>query len=96
MYVVVARWLAQEGHVEDVIAAIKEMIPHALAEPACEAYIVNQSVDDPRQFLLYEQYHDEAGFQAHTQTAAFKELVLGKIVPLLEDRGRDIYQTIEP
>lgn len=96
MYVVVARWLVQEGHVEDVIAAIKEMIPHALAEPACEAYIVNQSVENPRQFLLYEQYHDEAGFQAHTQTAAFKELVLGKIVPLLEDRGRDIYRTVEP
>lgn len=96
MYVVVARWLVQEGHVENVIAAIKEMIPHALAEPACEAYIVNQSVENPRQFLLYEQYHDEAGFQAHTQTAAFKELVLGKIVPLLEDRGRDIYRTVEP
>jgi quinol monooxygenase YgiN len=96
MYVVVARWLVQEGHVEDVIATIKEMIPHSLSEPACEAYIVNQSVDDPRQLLLYEQYHDEAGFQAHTQTAAFKELVLGKIVPLLEDRGRDIYRTIEP
>lgn len=96
MYVVIARWLVQEGHVEDVIATIKEMIPHSLSEPACEAYIVNQSVDDPRELLLYEQYHDEAGFQAHTQTAAFKELVLGKIVPLLEDRGRDIYRTIEP
>lgn len=96
MYVVVARWLVKEGHVEDVITAIKEMIPHSLAEAACEAYIVNQSVENPRQFLLYEQYHDEAGFQAHTQTAAFKELVLGTIVPLLEDRGRDIYRTIEP
>ena len=96
MYVVVARWLVQEGHVDEVVATIKEMIPHSLSEPACEAYIVNQSEDDPRQLLLYEQYHDEAGFQAHTQTAAFKELVLGKIVPLLEDRGRDIYRTIEP
>lgn len=96
MYVVVANWLAKEGQVNAVIAAITEMIPHARAEPACEAYIINQSVDNPRQFLLYEQYHDEAGFTAHTQTAAFKELVLGRIVPLLEDRGRDIYRTVEP
>ncbi len=96
MYVVVARWLVKDGHVDEVIAAIKEMIPHALAEPACEAYIINQSVDDPRQFLLYEQYHDLAGFEAHTETAAFKELVLGKIRPLLEDRGRETYRIIEP
>jgi len=95
MYVVVARWMAKEGEVDAVVAAIKEMIPHALSEPACEAYIINQSVDDPRQFLLYEQYHDEAGFQAHTQTEAFKEIVLGRIVPLLADRGREIYHLIE-
>ena len=96
MYVVVARWLAKEGQTEAVITAIKEMIPHARSEPACEAYIINQSTENPRLFLLYEQYHDEAGFKAHTDTAAFKELVQGRIVPLLEERGRDIYRLIEP
>ncbi len=96
MYVVVARWLIKEGHVDEVLAAIREMVPHSRAEPACDAYIVNQSVDDPRRLMLYEQYHDQAGFEAHTQTAAFKELVLGKIVPLLEERGRDIYTIVEP
>ena len=96
MYVVVANWLAKEGQEDEVITSIREMIPHARSEPACDAYIINQSVDNPRQFLLYEQYHDEAGFIAHTETAAFKELVLGRIVPLLEDRGRDIYRLIEP
>ncbi|MBA2521232.1 MAG: antibiotic biosynthesis monooxygenase [Chloroflexia bacterium] len=96
MYVVVARWLIKEGNVDEALATIRRMIPHALAEPACEAYIVNQSVDDPRRILLYEQYHDQAGFAAHTETAAFKELVLGKIVPLLEERGREIYEVVEP
>lgn len=96
MYVVVARWLIKEGHIDEVVAVIREMVPHSLAEPACAAYIVNQAVDEPRRILLYEQYHDEAGFIAHTQTAAFKDLVLGKIVPLLEERGRDIYTVIEP
>ena len=96
MYVLVARWLVKDGHVDAVIDAIKEMIPHARSEPDCEAYIINQSVENPRLFLLYEQYHDEAGFQAHTETAAFKELVQGKIVPLLEERGREIYRLIEP
>lgn len=96
MYVVVARWLIQDGQVDTVLAAIREMIPHARSEPACEAYIINQSVENPRQLLLYEQYHDEAGFQAHTETQAFKDIVLGRIVPLLEDRGRDIYRLIEP
>jgi quinol monooxygenase YgiN len=96
MYVVVARWLIKEGHVDEVLATIREMVPHSLSEPACEAYIVNQSVDDPRRVLLYEQYHDQAGFEAHTQTAAFKDLVVGKIMPLLEERGREIYEVVEP
>ena len=94
MLVVVARWTIQDEHVDEAIALIKEMIPHALAEPACEAYFVNQSVEDPRQVLLYEQYHDEAGFAAHQETAAFKEIVLGKIRPLLADRGRELYTLV--
>lgn len=96
MYVVVARFQAQEGKGDEVERALAEMIPHALAEPGCDAYYVNRSREDADLFLLYEQYRDEAAFQFHTTTEPFKRLVLGRAVPLLANRGREIYSLVEP
>jgi quinol monooxygenase YgiN len=52
-------------------------------------------VEDPRAFLIYEQYDDEAGFDAHRETEHFKRYVLEEGVPLLEDRSRGLYVTLE-
>ena len=96
MYVVVADYYAQEGKAEEIARILKKMIPLSRAEPACRAYIINQSREDPRRFLLYEQYADEDGYKAHQATDAFKENILGKIVPMLETRVRHFYEVIEP
>jgi quinol monooxygenase YgiN len=79
-----------------VLAILKQVVPLSRAEPGNRAYIVNQSVDDPRQILLYEQYEDEAAFQYHAGRSEFAELVKGKIWPLLESRVREVYETVEP
>jgi (4S)-4-hydroxy-5-phosphonooxypentane-2,3-dione isomerase len=96
MYVVAARYYTQEGKDEEVAAILRTMIPISNAEPGCILYTVNRSVDDPRKFLLYEQYRDRAGYEAHMETQPFKENILGKVVPMLESRERDFYETIEP
>lgn len=96
MFVVVAQYYTQEGREEEVAGVLRRMIPISNAEPGCALYVVNRSPDDPRKFLLYEQYHDRAGYEAHTQTDAFEELVLGTAVPLLESRVRDFYEVLEP
>jgi quinol monooxygenase YgiN len=72
------------------------MIPISRAEPGCALYTVNRSVDDPRKFLLYEQYRDQSGYEAHMATDAFKENILGRVVPMLESRVRDFYYVVEP
>ncbi|MDP9470615.1 MAG: antibiotic biosynthesis monooxygenase [Chloroflexota bacterium] len=96
MYVVAARYYAKEGRDDEVTRLLRAMIPISLAEPGCALYTVNRSTEDPRRFLLYEQYRDEASFQAHTASEAFKERVLGQIVPLLESRERDFFETVDP
>ncbi|HXP94445.1 MAG TPA: putative quinol monooxygenase [Candidatus Binatia bacterium] len=55
-------------------------------EPGCKMFIAHQAQDDPRRFFLYEQYDDQAAFEAHQQTAHFKEHVLGKVRPWAQDR----------
>ena len=95
MYVVAAQYYAKEGKDDEIARILQTMIPISRAEPGCALYTVNRSLDDPRKFLLYEQYHHKSGYEAHMATAAFKENILGKVVPMLESRVRDFYQVVE-
>ena len=94
MYVVVARFVAKDGAGDEVAMYLAEMTPHSKAEPGCRAYIINRSVEDPNTFLLYEQYADAAAFEAHRENPEFQRLVIGKVVPLLASRGREIYDVV--
>ena len=96
MFVVVARYTIKTGSEKAVIDVLKQMIPLSRAEPGCVFYSVNQSPEDPRQLLLYEQYVNKAGYEAHMATDAFKANILGKVVPMLESREREFYETVEP
>jgi (4S)-4-hydroxy-5-phosphonooxypentane-2,3-dione isomerase len=96
MFVVSAQYYAKEGKADEILAILKQMIPISRAEPGCAFYAVNVSVDDPRKLLLYEQYYDRSGYEAHMATEAFKENILGKVVPMLESRVRDFYEVLEP
>jgi quinol monooxygenase YgiN len=95
MYVVAAQYYAKEGTADEIAAILREMIPISRAEPGCALYVINRSLDDPRKFLLYEQYHDRAAYDAHMATEPFKRNILGKVVPMLESRVRDFYEVVE-
>lgn len=96
MYVVAAQYLAKEGKDDEIAAILQTMIPISRAEPGCALYTVNRSVEDPRKFLMYEQYYDKSGYEAHMATEPFKENILGKVIPMLESRVRSFYEVIEP
>jgi quinol monooxygenase YgiN len=96
IYVVAAQYYAQEGKQDEIAEILQMMIPISRAEPGCALYTVNRSLDDPRKFLLYEQYHGREGYEAHMATEPFKENILGKVVPMLESRVRDFMSTLEP
>ena len=94
MIVVVAEYVVGEGNVEKVIELLNVWGPMARAEEGNRAFIVNQSTEDPRQFLLYEQYVDDAAFAFHSSRPEFKTVVLDQIVPLLESRQRRMFTVV--
>jgi len=55
----------------------------------------HQSTEDPRKFLFYEQYKDEAALQAHRNSAHFKQYVIGGLDAIMEHRSRDLYTVVE-
>ena len=93
-YVVAAWWRASEGQEEKIRELIEIMAPLSRDEPACRFYQAHRSVDDSRLFFLYEQYDDEAGYEAHMATEHFETYVRGEAIPRLESRERSFYVTM--
>ena len=95
-YVVSAKWRAKAGKEDRLLEVIREMTPASRAEPGNVFYQAQRSLEDPRLFYLYEQYTDEAGYQAHQDSEHFTRLVKEEAIPeLLEDREREFYETID-
>jgi quinol monooxygenase YgiN len=95
MVVLVAKYTVKAGQGDHVEAALRRMTPLVReSEPGCTFYQANRSPDDPDHFLLFEQYRDDAALAAHRETAHFKEIIEGTIVPMLERRERALYTPI--
>jgi quinol monooxygenase YgiN len=84
--VVVARWQVSDGSLGDVLAHLAALREASLAEPGCLGYEVYRSVDAPGQLLLREAYRDDAALDAHRKSVHYRELVIGRILPLLAGR----------
>lgn len=94
-YVVTALWGAKEGEEDAVREILETLAPLCLAEPGCRQFTVHRSTEDPRLFLLYEQYDDEAAFEAHAASEHVERYVRGDAVPRLERRERSFYVRLD-
>ena len=94
MYVVIARWVAREGEEADVERVLKLMAPISRDESGCREFIVLRSTVEPRTYLLYEVYDDQAAWLAHRETEHFKKHVVGDAVPRLETRTFAHYEIL--
>lgn len=95
MIVLTATYVVREGEEAAVEALLREMAALTRHEPGCITYIAQRSREQPRKYLLYEQYRDQAALEAHSTADYFQEKVLGEIVPRLESRVREFYEIVE-
>jgi quinol monooxygenase YgiN len=96
MVVLVAKYFCKPGKGNEVEKYLKEMKPLVEKnEKGCVVYYANRSNDNKDLFLLYEQYVDQNALEAHRETPHFKEIIEGKIMPLLEKREREVYTLVE-
>jgi quinol monooxygenase YgiN len=94
-FVVAATWIAEPGEEAVVADTIRTMTPLSRAEEGCHYYQAQVSGDDPRRFLLYEQYDDEAAYEAHKQSPHFQEHVVGFALDRPEDRSVTTWTTLD-
>lgn len=65
MISLVAKLTIQEGKEQDFIDAMRNVVPAVREEPGNHAYVMNRSKENPRLFVFYEEYADQAAFDAH-------------------------------
>jgi quinol monooxygenase YgiN len=84
--VTIARWQTRKGTLGDVLRLTAELRLKSLAEPGCVGYEAFEHLEDRGVLLLIERYRDSAALQSHRLSAHYKELVVERILPLLESR----------
>ena len=94
-FVLVVRMTAREGAEDEAVATMRELAEATRKEPGCELYIPTQDPENPRSFLIYEQYVDSAALDAHGASEHFERLAAGKLFGLMEgSRERTFYETL--
>jgi quinol monooxygenase YgiN len=88
---VIARYTIREGNEEEVLALLPRLAAAARTEPGNLDFDLFRGLDDGRRVVLLERYASREAFAAHRASPHFQELVLARIVPLLESREVELF-----
>jgi quinol monooxygenase YgiN len=93
-FVLVVRMKAKEGEEGHAAKLAGELAAASRQEAGCEAYVPCRDPEDAGSFLIYEQYRDQAAFEAHGASEHFQRLAVGGLFELMESRERTFYETL--
>ena len=69
-----------------MLSLLAELAAKSTAEEGNPLYKIHQSNSDANTLVLYEGYQNESALAEHRNSEHYQTLVIGKIIPLLEDR----------
>ncbi|MFF3562511.1 putative quinol monooxygenase [Streptomyces sp. NPDC002574] len=92
---VIARYTVSEGNEEEVFVLLTRLAEASRAEPGNISYEVFHALGDARDVVLLERYASPRAFAVHRESLHFKELVLRRIAPLLDNRVVTTYEAGE-
>jgi quinol monooxygenase YgiN len=95
MIVLLVQFTVKPGTEDRAREIIRIMQEHTRKEPGCRQYVGHQSMEDPRRFMFYEVYDDEAALQAHRNASYYKEQIGVALDKILEGRTRELYRPLD-
>lgn len=90
---VIAHYRSKPEEVESVAELLHELSTASRTEDANISYDYFQGVHDKAHFVILERYRDAEGFAAHREQDHFKSIGLGQIIPRLESRLIETYES---
>jgi quinol monooxygenase YgiN len=67
MICLIATLIAQPGKANEVLAELQTLVAHTIQEEGNVQYVLHQDPQDEHLFVFYEQFRDQAAFDAHAQ-----------------------------
>jgi len=94
MVILVVSITVRAGKEAEVAEHLRVLEIESRKEPGCIFYAAQQHRDEPRKFLVYEQYRDEAALEAHRNSAHFKRHAAEGLYPHVAERTADFYRPV--
>jgi (4S)-4-hydroxy-5-phosphonooxypentane-2,3-dione isomerase len=85
MVVLAVTWMAKVSREAEVVGTFSKLTEESRKEPGCIMYVVHRHKTEPRRFLIYEQYQDDAALEAHRASPHFLQYAK-KELPRIADR----------
>ncbi len=94
MLVLAVHVTIQAGHEDEVIDTFRKLQEETRREPGCHGYVVQRSRENPRHYLIYEQYTDQAALDAHRAAPHFKEYATNGFFRFVEERRAELFDPV--
>ena len=94
MLILAVQVTIKAGHEDEVMDSFRVLQEETRREPGCIAYFVQRSRENRRNYLVYEQYADEAALQAHRDSPHFKQYGKDGFYRFVEDRRAELFDPI--
>ncbi len=79
-------YVVQPGREEEAAEDLRRLAAVTRKEPGNILYAVHRSLDDPRQFMIYEQYRSQADLDAHRKTPYYQRYSVEGLQKIAESR----------
>jgi|GEM_PF-748218 len=76
----------QAGHEAEAVDDLRQLQAATRKEPGNLMFLIHRSTDNPRQFLIYEQYRSQADLDTHLAKDYFQRYSLNGLRKIAESR----------
>ena len=94
MLILVVNLTVAVGSEGKVAELFRNLESETRKESGCIMYVVQQSRENPRHFLVYEQYKNEAALEEHRASSHFKKYATDGAFRFVEERQAEFFNPI--
>lgn len=95
MIVVAVQYHIRPGHIDEALEFFQRLSEESRKESGVLMYQVHRHPSEPSHFFIYEQYADQAAFDAHRTTPHFQRYATRGLWKIVERRIPEIYAPLE-
>jgi autoinducer 2-degrading protein len=92
MITLVVNYVIRPGHEQEAEGFLRELRTASRSESGCRTYEVHRSLEEPRAFLIFEQYDDQAALEAHRETPHFLQFGRNGLQTIMESRTAGTFE----